>query len=219
MVSDEDRWFHRLRGDLCRLGDIAREYENENHGERQAFNPFPECSFLMDGRRLEDGELINAYVGAFKDDEIFNGDVRNLPARNLGSRTFDHEDNFSFTIWLTRDPSALFPARRARAAFITFPISFIEAAPVSCTASSIALRISSSEAAAGRYSSIILISASSFWANSSRAPLRNCSTESFRCLTSVLRTATTSFSSSGFIFSISLFLTAVFIMRNTLSRN
>ena len=82
-----------------------------------------------------------------------------------------------------------FAGEPCNAAFITLPMSFIEDAPVSWTASAIALRMSSSEAAAGRYSSMIVISASSFRAISSRPPFLNCSAESLRCLTSVFKTA------------------------------
>src|SRR2546426_12597946 len=82
-----------------------------------------------------------------------------------------------------------------------------------------ARRISSSEAAAGRYSSMILISASSFWASSSRPPFRNCSIESLRCFTRVPKIDRTSPSSSAFIFSISLFFTADFIMRSVFRRS
>src|SRR5437660_2276476 len=58
--------------------------------------------------------------------------------------------SFVFTISLTVRPSALRPASRACAAFITAPISRIEVAPVSSMASSIACSISPLAAACGR---------------------------------------------------------------------
>src|SRR5256714_1284537 len=60
---------------------------------------------------------------------------------------------------------------------------------------------------------MILISWDSFSASSGRFPLVNCSTESLRCLISVPSTASTSFSSSGPRFSISLFFSALLTMR------
>src|SRR2546425_525077 len=232
MIADQNRRLHRFRRDLRCLSDVGREHKNENDRERQTFNPFAECSLPADRDCLENGEFVEPYVGPFKYDKIFKPyvgpfkcdkifkrNIRNIPVFNFGARAFDHADNFSFTIWLTRAPSAPLPARSARVAFISLPRSFMVAAPVSRMACAIACWISSSEAAAGKYSWIIPISASSFCASSSRPPLRNWSMESRRCLTSVFRTAMTSFSSSGFIFSTSLFLTAVFIMRSTLSRS
>src|SRR5207247_1937348 len=162
VIADENRRLHRLGRNLCRLRNVAGEDENENDRKCQAFDPFPKNTFLRNRRSFENRKLVEADVGPVESDEIFNKDVRNFLAVQFRPRTFDHEDNFSFTSWLTRAPSALFPERRARAAFITLPISFIEEAPVSCTASAIAWRMSSSEAAAGSYSSMILISASSF---------------------------------------------------------
>src|SRR5262249_7179652 len=224
MIADQNRRLHRFCRDLGYLSDVGREHKNENDRERQTFDPFAECALPADRNCLENGEFVEPYVRPFKHgkivepyirafeyDKIFKQDIRNIPGFNFGARTFDHADNFSFTIWLTRAPSAPFPARRARVAFITLPRSFIEAAPVSRMASAIACWISCSEAAAGKYSWIISISASSFCASSSRPPLRNWSMESRRCLTSVFRTAMTSFLSRGFIFSTSLFLTAAFI--------
>ena len=134
MITDEDRWLHRLRWDLCCLSDIACEYKNENDRERQTFNPFAEYSLPAHGDCLKSGEFIEPDIRPFKHDKIFERNIRNIPVFNFGARTLDHADNLSFTNWLTRDPSALLPERRARVAFITFPISFIEAAPVSSMA-------------------------------------------------------------------------------------
>ena len=54
--------------------------------------------------------------------------------------------SFAFTISLTVRPSAFLPASAACAAFITFPMSFIDAAPVSAIAALTTCSISSAEA-------------------------------------------------------------------------
>src|SRR2546423_11880380 len=58
--------------------------------------------------------------------------------------------SFFLTVSLTARPSAFLPARSGMTAFITAPISFTEAAPVSAIAAATALSISSCEAACGR---------------------------------------------------------------------
>ena len=63
-----------------------------------------------------------------------------------------------------------------------------------------------------------MISAASLSAISWRPPLVNCSTESLCCLIKVASTCCDSFSSSSAIFSIFLFMSAVFTMRKVESR-
>src|SRR3954469_7020248 len=96
--------------------------------------------------RIENHKIAKLNLRCFKNHEVENRNVRFdlLPIRHA---------SFSLTNWLTRLPSADLPASRARVAFMTFPISFRDVAPVCWIAASIALRISSSEAAAGRYCS------------------------------------------------------------------
>src|SRR5215204_437294 len=127
--------------------------------------------------------------------------------------------NLALTTSLTVRPSALRPARRACAAFITAPISFIVEAPVSAIASATACSISSRGAARGRYSSMTAISARSFSANSARPAFSYCSTESRRCLTSDWSTFVSSSSDNSPPFSISRFCTAAFTIRKVDSRD
>src|SRR5438093_3865185 len=140
MIADQNRQFHRYCRDLGARTDVGREHKNENDRERQTFNPFAECSIPADRNCLENGEfvepyvgpfkygkIVEPYIGAFEDDKIFKQDIRNNSGFNFGARTFDHADNFSFTIWLTRVPSAPLPASSARVGINTFPRSLIEA--------------------------------------------------------------------------------------------
>src|SRR6266508_4100342 len=73
-----------------------------------------------------------------------------LPYALLTGAGVFHPLSLAFTNSLTSRPSAFLPARLAWAAFITFPISFIEVAPVSASAASIACSIASREAACGK---------------------------------------------------------------------
>jgi hypothetical protein len=80
--------------------------------------------------------------------------ARSLRARRPRSlrNARDHykAPSFTFTVSLMVRPSAFLPTSAACAAFITFPMSFIDAAPVSLIAALTALSISFWEAACGR---------------------------------------------------------------------
>src|SRR5438552_19123366 len=68
-------------------------------------------------------------------------------------RASEYQDpgvSFFLTVSLTARPSAFLPASRGITAFITAPISFIEAAPVSAIAAATASSISAGEAACGK---------------------------------------------------------------------
>ena len=71
------------------------------------------------------------------------------------------------------------------AAFMTFPMSFGDAAAVSSTAFSTAAAISSSEISTGRYAFKTPISARSLLASSGLFAFSYCSAESSRCFTRV----------------------------------
>src|SRR4029079_4940152 len=97
-------------------------------------------------------ELVQADIGRCENDKIAKLNLRRFKNHEVANRNirFDalhiRHASFSLTNWLTRLPSADLPASRTRVAFMTFPISFSDVAPVCWTATSIALRISSSEA-------------------------------------------------------------------------
>src|ERR1051326_2184077 len=96
MIAHENGRFHRFRWYLGRLCHIAREHEDKNNGEDEAFNPLPERTFMSDRGGLEGNELIQADIRTIKDDQISDEHVGSffLLTFYLGSRSFDHLRQF-----------------------------------------------------------------------------------------------------------------------------